>query len=80
MTITFCRTREARQITGLSSTSLQRARTSGELQEGLHWHRAGTKQVLYSRPLIVHWAATRTDPDLHKQAIARYLSAVDALV
>lgn len=62
--------------TGLSASSLKRLRLSGDLQEGIHWQRFGSRKVLYVVPLIKDWIANRHTPQMHQQAIAAYLESL----
>lgn len=62
--------------TGLSASTLKRLRLSGDLQEGVHWQRFGTRKIVYNTTLLTDWVANQHSPELHQAAIAAYLESL----
>ncbi|MBD1913607.1 MULTISPECIES: helix-turn-helix domain-containing protein [unclassified Leptolyngbya] len=73
----FIKTKQAAALAGVSRETLKRLRLEGELIEGVHWRRLGSRVVLFDQDLFEHWLATRNCPELHEARIDEYLKNLE---
>jgi hypothetical protein len=75
--VTFIRTAQAKDLTGLDVETLRRYRASGVLVEGVHWVRVNDRVVLFNKALLLDWIATRGVPkseQAHQEMVQAYLA------
>ncbi|MBE9100243.1 hypothetical protein [Vacuolonema iberomarrocanum] len=73
---TFAKVGEMAKIVGLSRKTLQRMRTSGELQERIHWIKFNKTRILYNVQLVIDKLQNSNAPQLHHRAINNYLMSL----
>lgn len=74
----YIKTRKACEMMDCHYLSLRRWRQAGELIEGIHWFRIGSRKVVYDAELLSHWIATRNNPELHEARIQERMKTLEA--
>lgn len=64
---------EVTRLIGYSNSTLKRYRTTGKLQENIHWISINSRSVRYNIVLVLDWFANVNDPQSHQIAIDNYL-------